>query len=230
MKRGPSLFYLPTALLVTGAFIFTSVQARTNKRCPAPDTTVSIYVKNTPAKVIYKTGHSRSDLERLQRTRGRHASNGKWKILGLTQTKFKYSIETSAKFKKTAGGRYCAYPVSYNLNIGYADFLVYIDRKYRRGSCEYQAILKHENAHVTLYKSYLKRYLPYIKKQAQTAALGVRPVVVSTPDLGTKYIQKQVQRRIRPLILKLNREADHSNARIDTPKSYRDVQFLCDNW
>jgi hypothetical protein len=230
MKRRSSFFYLPTALVITGAFIFAPVQARANKRCPAPDTTVKIYVNNTPAKVIYKTGHSRSDLERLQRTRGRHSSSGKWKILGLTQTDFKYSIKTSAKFKQTTGGRFCAYPVSYDLNIGYADFHVYIDRKYRRGSCEYRAILKHENAHVTLYKSYLKRYLPYIKEQARAAALGVLPIVVSTPDLGTKYIQEQVQRRIRPLILKLNREADHSNARIDTPKSYRDVQLLCDNW
>jgi hypothetical protein len=230
MKLPPSFFFSPTALVVAGAFIFTPVQARANKRCPAPDSTVNIYVKNTPAKVIYKTGHSRSDLERLQRTRGRHVSGGKWKILGLTQTDFKYSIKTSAKFKQTAGGRFCAYPVSYDLNIGYADFLVYIDRKYRRSSCEYRAILKHENAHVALYKGYLKRYLPYIRKQARAAALGVRPVVVSTPNLGTKYIQEQLQRRIRPLIQKLNREADHSNARIDTPKSYRKVQLLCDNW
>jgi len=205
-------------------------QALADSRCPAPDKRVKINITNTPAKVIYKTGHSRSDLERLQRTRGRHANKGNWKILGLTLTDFKYSIKTSARLLQIPGGRYCAYPVSYNLNIGYADFLVYIDRKFRRGTCEYRAILKHENAHVALYKGYLTRYLPSIKKQARAAALGVRPVVVSTPDLGAKYIQEQVQRRIRPLIQRLNREADQSNARIDTPRSYRNVQLLCDNW
>ena len=230
MKSRPRFFYILTALVVTGIFIFTPVQALADGRCPAPDTAVKINIKNTPARVIYKTGHSRSDLERLQRTRGRHASNANWKILGLTLTDFKYSIKTSARLLQIAGGHFCAYPVSYDLNIGYADFLVYIDRKFRRGSCEYRAILKHENAHVALYQGYLTRYLPSIKKQVRAAAFGVRPAVVSTPDLGAKYIQEQMQRRIRPLIQKLNREADHSNARIDTPKSYRNVQLLCDNW
>jgi hypothetical protein len=230
MKRKPPFFYILITFLIIWDFTFSTSQAQANKRCPAPDSTVKISVKNTPAKVMYKISYSRNDLERMQLRRGRHSSRGAWKIAGLTQTDFKYSIETSAKFKKTAGGRFCAYPVSYELNISYADFLVYIDRKYRPGSCEYRAILKHENAHVAIYEGYLKRYLPYIKKQVRAAAMAVRPVVVSTPSLGTKYIQEQVQRRIRPLIQKLNREADQSNARIDTPKNYRKVQLLCNNW
>ena len=230
MNRTPSFFYLFMTLIIISAFILIPSQAQAYKRCPATNSSVKINVKNTPAKVIYRTNHSRSDLERLQLRQGRHTSRGKWKILGLTKTEFKYSIKTIANFKKIAGGHFCAYPVSYDLNIGYADFLIFIDRKYPPGSCEYQAILKHENAHVTIYKSYFKRYVPYIKKKLRAVALGVRPVVVSTPNRGIKYIQEQVQRRIRPLILKLNREADHSNARIDTPKSYREVQLLCDNW
>jgi hypothetical protein len=230
MTRTNSFFYPLVTLIVVSTFTSFSVQARGNKRCPVPESSVTVSVKNTPAKVIYKTGHSRSDIERQQLKRGLHANRGKWKILGLTQTDFKYSLETSVKYTKTAGGRYCAYPVSFELNIGYADFIVYIDRKYLPGSCEYRAILKHENSHITIYRRYLEHYLPYIKKQVRAAAIGVRPVIVSVPDQGTKYIQEQVQRRIRPLILKLNREANVSNARIDTPESYRKVQLLCDNW
>lgn len=230
MATKHSFFYHLLTLISIWVFAFFPFQAQSKTRCPAPDSRVKVNVKNTPAKIIYKNSHSQNDLARLQRKRGRHWSGGKWKIAGLTQTDFKYSLKTSARFKKIAGGRFCAYPVSYELTIGYADFLVYIDRRYRPGSCEYRAILKHENAHVAIYKNYLKRYLPYIKKQVWDSALRVRPVEVSTPDLGTKYIQEQVQRRIRPLILKLNREADQSNARIDTPKSYRQVKLLCENW
>ena len=230
MKSKHSSFYYLITLVGIWAFSFSPFQAQSKTHCPAPDSKIKIIVKNTPAKIIYKNSHSQNDLARMQRTRGRHLSRGTWKIAGLTQTDFKYSIKTTAKFKKTARGRFCAYPVSHELSIGYADFLVYIDRRYRPGSCEYRAILEHENAHVAIYKSYLTRYLPYIKKQVRASALKVHPIVVSTPDLGTKYIQEQVQRLIRPLILKLNREADQSNSRIDTPKSYRAVQLLCDNW
>ena len=230
MKRKHSFFYYLITSIGIWVFVFFSFQVQSKTLCPPPDTIVKINVRNTPARIIYKNNYSQKDLERMQRKRKRHSSRGTWKIAGLTQTDFKYSIKTSAKFKKTSKGRFCAYPVSYELNIGYADFLVYIDRRYRPGSCEYRAILDHENDHVAIYKRYLKRYLPYIKKQVWASALKVRPFVVSTPDSGTKYIQKQLQRHIRPLILKLKREADKSNAHIDTPTSYRQVQLLCDNW
>ena len=220
-------------LFVTIIFIKTfsiPVQATENKHCPVTDTMISVDVQNTPAKIIYKNGHSRSDIERQQLKRGRHLERGKWKILGLTQTEFKYTLKTTAKFKQADRGRYCAYPVSFNLDIGYENFTVYIDRKYRPGTCEYQAILKHENLHIAIYKRYLKRYIPYIKKQARAAAKAVQPVIISSPNQGTKHIQKQFQGLIRPLILKLNREADYSNAQIDTPESYRKLQLLCNNW
>jgi hypothetical protein len=230
MTRSTSFFYLIVMLIVISTFSSISVQAKENKQCPLPESSVTVSVINTQAKVIYNTGYSRSDIERQQLKRGRHANKGKWKILGLTKTDFKYSLETSVKLTKTDGGRYCVYPVSFDLNIGYSDFNIYIDRKYLPGSCEYRAILKHENSHISIYRRYLEHYLPSIKKQLRVAASRVQTVIVSIPDQGTKYIQEQVQRRIRPLILKLNREADHSNARIDTPESYRKVQLLCDNW
>ena len=229
MTNSDTFFFLFVTLTIIINYSI-PVQALEKGRCPTPDAVVSVSIKNIPSKVIYKNGHSRSDIERQQLKRGRHVSKGKWKILGLTQTEFKYTLKTSAKIKKITGGSYCAYPASYDLEIGYTDFVVYIDRKYRPGTCEYQAILKHENSHIAIYKNYLKRYLPDIKRRVRTAALSVQPVVVSTPDQGTKFIQEQVQRQIRPLIERLNREADYSNARIDTPESYRKIQLLCENW
>ncbi len=223
-----TIFLFPFSILFMATVLAAPVAA--DSRCPPMKKPAKVNFKTSSAKVIYKTGHSRRDLERLQRLRNRHASRDNWRILGLTLTDFKYSIKTSVRLLPIKGGRYCAEPVSYDLSIGYADFLVYIDRKYRRGSCEFRAILNHEDAHVALYRAYLTRYLPKIERQAREAAARVRPVVVSTPDLGAKYIQNQVQRRIEPLIKKLNREADDSNARIDTPKSYRNIQLLCDNW
>jgi len=233
MKRTLCLilgFALLITLVITVSATLWTGPAAADDRCPAPAKSASVKITTSKANVIYKTGHSRHDLERLQRSRGRHAAKGNWRILGLTLTDFKYAIKTSARVISISGGRYCAQPVSYDLTIGYSDFLVFIDRKYRPGSCEYRAIRNHEDAHVALYRGYLTRYLPTIKRQAQAAAAGVPSVIVSTPDLGAKYIQDQMTRLIAPLVQKLNREADVSNARIDTPKSYRNVQMLCDKW
>lgn len=201
-----------------------------DKRCPTIGNKVKINIKNTPARVIYKFNHSRGDLERMQRKRGRHITGGKFNVLGLTLTEFKYTLKTSVKILKIPGGYFCAYPISYDLKIGYEDFLVFIDRRYKPGTCEHKAVLEHENSHVRLYKHHLKKHLPYIKKYARNATLNVGTVVVSSPDLGSKHIQGKFQRRIIPLIKKMNREANLSNARIDTPQSYKKLQSLCKNW
>jgi hypothetical protein len=116
------------------------------------------------------------------------------------------------------------------MNIGFSDFLVYIDRRYRRGSCEYKAIRKHENTHVSLYRAYLARHLPKLRRSAEAAALRIKPAKVRSPDAGAKYIQDQIQSRIKPIIDRISTEADAANAKIDTPRSYRNVQLLCDNW
>ncbi|MBL6941731.1 MAG: hypothetical protein ISR53_06185 [Rhodospirillales bacterium] len=225
LKRWCWLLLLIPALVFMG-----SHAAFAAPRCPPPEQPARLNIKTAPAKVIYKTGHSRSDLERMQRARGRHQGAGKWRVLGLTLTEFRYAIKTSARLIPISGGGYCAQPVSYDLTIGFSDFLVHIDRQYRRGSCEFAAIRDHEISHVTLFRSNLSRYMPIIRREARNAAASVRSVTVRDPDSGAERLQDQMQRRMNPLISKLNREADSSNARIDTPDSYRHVHMLCDNW
>ena len=225
MKRWYSLFLLLPALVLAG-----SHAAFAAPRCPPPAQPARVNITTAPAKVVYKTGHSRSDLKRMQRAKGRHQGAGNWRVLGLTLTEFRYAIKTSARLIPMNGGGYCAQPVSYDLTIGFSDFLVHIDRQYRRGSCEFAAIRDHEISHVTLFRSNLSRYMPIIRRQAREAAARVRSVSVRDPNSGAERLQDQMQRRMNPLISKLNREADKSNARIDTPGSYRNVHMLCDNW
>jgi len=225
-----ALFWLQPALVLIVVGVFAAQPVAAAPRCPAAKEQARVHFKTTPAKIIYKTGKSRRDLERLQQSRGRQPGRGDWRVLGITLTEFTYAIKTSAMLIPVDGGGYCAQPVSYDLTVGFSDFLVHIDRQYRRGSCEFAAIRDHEIAHVGLYKGYLDRYLPSIRRQARNAAAQVRPVLVGDPDSGARLLQDQMQRRITPLIKKLNRAADVSNARIDTPQSYRNVQMLCDNW
>lgn len=230
MKFQPAPFLLIAALLISGIPAFAPGPAFAALRCAAADKPARINIKTIPAKVVFRTGHSRRDLQRMQRAKGRHLGGRNWRVLGLTLTDFRYAIKTSARLIPQAGGGYCAHPVSFDLSIGFSDFLVHIDRQYRRGSCEFAAIRDHEIAHVALFRSNLSRYLPLIKRQARAAAAALRPVAVGDPDSGAKHLQNQMQRRIDPLIKKLNRDADASNARIDSPQSYRNVQMLCDNW
>jgi hypothetical protein len=225
MKRWYFLFlFVPIFVLTISPSVFAA------PRCPPPAQLARVNITTAQAKVIYKTSRSRSDLERMQKARSRHQGSGNWRVLGLTLTEFRYSIKTSARLTPIVGGGYCAQPVSFDLTIGFSDFLIYIDRQYRRGSCEFAAIRDHEISHVKLFRSNLSRYMPIIRRQARNAAASVRSVTVTNPKSGAERFQNHMQRYMNPLIKKLNREANKSNARIDTPRSYRNVHMLCDNW
>jgi len=198
--------------------------------CTASGKPVRVTVKSDPGKVVFKTGHGRADLKRMQRGHSGGRAAAGMNPLGLTLTDFRFSIKTTVSLLPLGGGRHCATPETFEMNIGFSDFLVYIDRRYKRGTCEYRAIREHENTHVSLYRAYLARHVPELRRRAEAAATRIKPANVGSPDAGAKYIQNQMQSRIKPIIDRISREADAANAKIDTPRSYRDVQLLCDGW
>lgn len=198
--------------------------------CAASQKPVKVSVKSDPGKVLFKTGHGRADLKRMQQGSSRGRAAGGMNPLGLTLTDFRFSIKTTVRLSPLGGGRYCASPESFEMNIGFSDFLVYIDRRYKRGTCEYRAIRKHENTHVSLYRAYLARHLPELRSRAEIAARRIKPAVVGSTDGGAKYIQDKMQSSIKPIIDRISREADAANAKIDTQKSYRYVQSQCNGW
>lgn len=198
--------------------------------CAPSPKPVRVSVKSDPGKVIFKTGYGRADLKRMQRDNSGDRAVAGMNPLGLTLTDFRFSIKTTVRLLPLGGGRHCATPETFEMNIGFSDFLVYIDRRYRRGTCEYRAIREHENTHVSLYRAYLARYLPELRRRADAAARRIKPARVASPEAGAKYIQDQMQSRIKPILDRISREANAANAKTDTPGSYRDVQLLCDGW
>jgi len=217
-----------TAALAAAAFAVSAAQA---SPCPLPEKAARVTVNGTSGRVILKTGYGRADLQRLQKGRFGAASGGPgWLPMGLTRSNLTVEIRTESQVSGIGPGRYCADPVSFTVDLGFSDFLVYIDRRYRPGSCEYRAVGEHENKHVSLYRGYLQRFLPELRRTAERAALGIRPVLVSRPGDGPERLQQALKRAIDPLLQRFEREADDANARIDTEKSYLAVQALCDNW
>lgn len=177
-----------------------------------------------------KTRHGRSDLMRIHRNQLKRPLPKNWRPLGLTLTDFRFSIRTAVKATTNGDGRFCVYPDRFDIDIGFSDFIVYIDRQYPKGSCEYRAIREHEDTHVSLYRSHLSRHEKNLKRTIKDTAASIKPIIVRSPNQGARQIQRKMQTRISPIIKRLNRQADDANARIDTRESYRDVQALCDNW
>jgi hypothetical protein len=199
-------------------------------RCDALGTSVQVSVKTNAGKVVYRTAHGRADLNALQRRHGGNRSAIAGHPLGLTLAQFQVNLLTRVKILILGPNQHCAALANVEVTLTFEDFQVYIDRRYKRGSCEYRAILEHENEHVRLFRDSLERHQWEVRDVVEDAARRIPPIIVARPNNAPIILQDKVMQMIQPTIDRLNRTADAANAAIDTPGSYASVQRRCTRW
>ena len=115
---------------------------------------------------------------------------------------------------------YCVVLKSVDGTIGYSDFSVQIDNSHVKGSCEYNAILNHEDKHINAYLSVVDDMRADIKNSVFNAANSVMPIFISTRDDVDNAIENMnIKMRAHPeLVLmkqKLKAAEEIRNKRID---------------
>ena len=198
--------------------------------CPKDNGTTDLSVSQIIGDVTYKTGNTRSDLKRIQQRHGAAATASGWFPLGLTLSELRIEMRISTRAYPTGRGRYCAVPDRVSINLGYPQFTIYIDRRYRRGSCEYRAISEHEELHVAIYRQQLDRLISWVRGRMAREISRLAPVIAVSPRYGAEKIKRRLSLKLAPLIKRLQRATAVGNRGIDTRASYVRVQSRCRNW
>ena len=134
---------------------------------------------------------------------------------------------------ETQDGKTCVSLGTLNFKMGYDDLFVYIDKKYKPSSCEYQVIKNHENYHVAVAQQAMTFFKPDVEAQIQKSLQKLKPQLVTTAeekDMVLKNQFNQVMNDLRPLINHINKVTAEKNYQIDTPESYAKTKALCKNW
>lgn len=213
-----------TFLSVSSVF---SAGART---CRVPDVTPQVTFDITPYKVSFKNGTTRADLQRITRRHSNIRKGGNWFPLGLTLTTFSYEVSPKVIAYPMKGRRYCAMPTEIRIKMGYPKFEILIDRRYRRGTCQFNAIRDHENEHVDLYLDTLDRMTPWLESRILGEVNRIKPIIETSPDRAAKYFTLILMKTIGAVAKKLSTKAARANARIDTAQSYQLIQSQCARW
>ncbi len=154
--------------------------------------------------------------------------------LGLTVSNL--SISGSAKANmETLGKQICVSLGILNFKMGYEKgaLKVYIDKKYRPGSCEYEVIREHEKYHVDVAQQAMLFFKPDIEKKIHQIVGKMHPKIVRSEKEIDPIIQEQLNQimtELAPLIQHINQKIAEKNAAIDTPESYAKATALCKNW
>ncbi len=116
------------------------------------------------------------------------------------------------------GKYYCVFLNSVDATVGFRDFEIVIDKKYKSGSCEYDAVLGHEKHHMADAIHALDLVFDDVAAGLQNAANEIEPIYVeNTDDVPYKFeeIQNKLiqNKKLKSLVDKFKeqttRDAEH---------------------
>ena len=153
--------------------------------------------------------------------------------LGMTVSKLGITGSAEPEVQYLENHTYCVQIKRMDLDLGYNTLDVYIDKKYKPGSCEYEVVKEHENYHVRVSQEAMMFFKPDIEQALETALSHIEPEYAYSPNEAQKIFNRQfnrVMREIQPLIDYINNKIAEKNYIIDTPESYAETAALCDHW
>lgn len=211
-------------------FFATLVQpAQAGTVCTKAKLDVKVKVKLVDKKVSYTGLLNRRQITKRATQTGLPAET-KNSVLGLTVAKPVGDYDATAKTRPLSKGVHCAYPKTVTVKVGYDSIKVYVAKEYRKGSCEWYAVRKHEDQHVRIFRKTLKAYFPAIKKAVKKEAKRLKVFQIKNKNLAADTIAARIAGRVGPILQKVAQETKKKNAAIDTRYSYLQVAKKCKRW
>ena len=198
--------------------------------CPKIDGGLNLSVQVDQGRVVYDHTLNKAQLRRLaSRSQGATLRPGE-QPLGLTRRNMQTGSSMESQTVNLSRGRYCARLSKVNIKINFNQLKVYVLKDYRRGSCQYDAVLAHEHRHVSLSREVLTKHRSIIERKIRRRILGMKPAVTSSRNRANQQMYSRLERLLVPLIKDMEREMNAANEKIDTPASYARFKKHCRRW
>lgn len=192
--------------------------------CPKKD--IEVAFKKKYGKPIYNYNLTHKDFEKYS-----PAPMSKI-VRGLTIGELGVSYGAQGRVFKHKDG-YCAGVKKVDFYIGYDYFKVFVDKKYKRNTCEFRAVKLHEDEHVAIFNAAVEFFAPDIQKAIKKAVAEIQPEKVYSQARAQQVFDKQaneVLNKIQPLLKHVNKKIVEKQGLIDTDEAYMKVQKKCNNW
>ncbi len=189
-------------------------------------------VRNTPKTYLY------SDITQIEYVRTHHAQDltelhqSDSTVLGLAGgpvgTKFEVIFEATPYQDKL----YCLNVKKVEATF-FANPTVYIARNFGRGSCEYNAVLRHELKHVNELKKTFHEYTPHYQRHLYQVAQDlpeIAPVTLDNINIIKQEIVENIESNMSKFQSDIMFELAKRQQEVDSQREYQRVQNVCHRW
>lgn len=216
------------AVLAAALFHIQPALGASAQVCPPSSTPIKLNFKTATPATQYNHRLTLSGISGLVRSQG-GAVGGGGRPVGLTVANTLYGLAGGTTIA-SRGDTMCAYLTSVDVNFGWERMDVYIPSEFPEGSCEYRAVLDHENQHVAIIKSALAEFAPRARAQVEAVLAQTKPLATRNPNRATETALAPVRAKLTALLREFNDIHSARSARIDTPTNYAAVTAMCKNW
>jgi hypothetical protein len=216
-------------LVLAAAILAGVVPASLAADCPAADRRPQVEIVIDDGSVAYDFSLTRAQMTDVPRQLGVAAPNHGRDPQGLTYNKLSFTVAAQLRYRDIRPGSRCVYPDRIVLTVS-AEQRVFVDARYRDGSCERRAVLSHEDEHVRINRAAVHAHEKALRG-AVAEVLAAHPfyLVPSSRPMQEVYIAP-IQDRVKPVVKAIKDDAEKRHAILDSPASYDAVRDRCRNW
>lgn len=195
--------------------------------CEAPDDAGSFAVK---VHIDAGEPNISNELSKAQLS-GAISHGRRRQILGVMQGDVDLRWLINYKVEKIRGG-HCFWVASTDIELAYRQLDVYIAAEYEPGSCQYKAILDHENEHVQVARSIMAPYAQQIYAAMTTLSIPTRdlPSVAESPEEARAEVHATFKRLLMPIRARMFQVLRAKQADVDTRENYNRTFRQCRSW
>jgi TPR repeat protein len=153
------------------------------------------------------------------------------RVLGLMIPKF--DITTEGRYGiRSHGNAHCFWVAGVSAELFYRSIDIYVAKDYRRNSCNYRAILLHEQQHVNVARENLQRFAPRIRGALTSLNIprADAPIKVASPEAAEAEMHRLFAKILEPEYRDMLLDLQRAQAQVDSPVEYRRVRRQCKKW
>ncbi len=146
---------------------------------------------------------------------------------GLTQVEYEVSLVTEYEASPTPDDRWCSRARKVTVTFGFkSPPKIFMANGLTRGSCLYEAVLRHEYQHLEIAKGTLTEGKMWIGK-AVNDILALGGATGLTAQLASDTLERSLMNHVEMVTKRLYQRAEVRNLSLDTPENYRRLGASC---
>lgn len=225
------VIYVLAGVAFAGFFVSPkTVLAKTNKACLATfvEPKVTIKVKEIKPRLIRNKSYKQ--ITRIAKNKGSFAPSIDGRVLGLMDFGARTGYGVRAEKQPIGNKEICVRLTSVHVEVVVQHADIFVAKEYKAGTCQFKAILAHENEHVAINNRYQKKFVAAAKKELTRFARRMDPFIVKSSYNVEDDLISRLARVMKPLEEEFYLASRRAHQKIDTPRSYQKVRSRCAKW